>query len=111
MAVLILLIFIFKIFGLTVSKTENAAKHGKKSAKAEKAAAPAPAPAPKAAPAAAPAPVVQNGISGEIVAAITAAITASEGNSNFTVRSIRVKNVRSRNPWASAAIADNVRPF
>ena len=94
MLVLAILIAIFKGFG-------KAAEGGKKSSK--KAAQPAPA---KAA-----APAVQSGISGEIVAAISAAIYAAEGGKQVTIRSIRVKNVAGRNPWAAAAIADNTRPF
>lgn len=100
MLVLVILIAIFKGFG-------KAAEGGKKSSK--KAAQPAPAKA--AAPAPAPAPAVQSGISGEIVAAISAAIYAAEGGKQVTIRSIRVKNVAGRNPWAAAAIADNTRPF
>lgn len=101
MLVLAILIAIFKGFG-------KAAEGGKKSSK--KAAQPAPAKA--AAPAvSAPAPAVQSGISGEIVAAISAAIYAAEGGKQVTIRSIRVKNVAGRNPWAAAAIADNTRPF
>lgn len=104
MLVLIILIAIFKGFG-------KAAEGGKKSSKKaqpapEKAAAPA-----VSAPAPAPAPAVQSGISGEIVAAISAAIYAAEGGKQVTIRSIRVKNVSGRNPWAAAAIADNTRPF
>lgn len=102
MLVLILLILIFKGFGKAVSK-------GEKAANVQSPVAPAAVPAPAAAPAAAPA--VQNGISGEIVAAIAAAVYAAEGGKQVTIRSIRVKNVPGRNPWAAAAIADNTRPF
>lgn len=104
MLVLIILIAIFKGFG-------KVAEGGKKSTKKEQ-----PAPVKAAAPTAsvsapAPAPAVQSGISGEIVAAISAAIYAAEGGKQVTIRSIRVKNVAGRNPWAAAAIADNTRPF
>lgn len=102
MLVLIILIAIFKGFG-------KAAEGGKKSSKKVQ-----PAPEKAAAPAVsapAPAPAVQSGISGEIVAAISAAIYAAEGGKQVTIRSIRVKNVSGRNPWAAAAIADNTRPF
>jgi hypothetical protein len=59
----------------------------------------------------APAPVVEQGISGDVVAAISAAIYSIEG-ANATVCSIRRKNpVTGRNPWASAAVTDNTRPF
>lgn len=102
MLVLILLILIFKGFGKAVSKGEKA---GNDKNTAVQIAAPAPAVS------SAPAPVVQSGISGEIVAAIAAAVYAAEGGKQVTIRSIRVRNVPGRNPWAAAAIADNTRPF
>ena len=105
MLVLVILIAIFKGFG-------KAAEGGKKSSKKAAQPAPAKAAAPAvSAPAPAPAPAVQSGISGEIVAAISAAIYAAEGGKQVTIRSIRVKNVAGRSPWAAAAIADNTRPF
>lgn len=61
-------------------------------------------------PAPTPIPVVEQGISGEVVAAITAAIVASEGK-GVTVHSIKRKNIGGRNPWAQAANMDNTRPF
>lgn len=61
-------------------------------------------------PAPAPAPVVEAGVSEEIVAVIAAAVTEYEGT-GVVIRSIKRKNVGSRNPWAQAAIADNTRPF
>ncbi len=110
MLVLILLILIFKGFGKAVSKGEKA---GNDKNTAVQIAAPAPAVSSAPAPAvsSAPAPVVQSGISGEIVAAIAAAVYAAEGGKQVTIRSIRVRNVPGRNPWAAAAIADNTRPF
>ena len=125
MAVLIVLIFVFSGFGKLVSSMEalakkraakKAAKKAAKSAeKAEEKAMPA-APAVKAAPPVtqtpvAPAPVVEAGISGEVVAAITAAIAAQEGNNQFVIRSVKKKDVGSRNPWARAAVMDNTRAF
>lgn len=120
LAVLIVLIGIFKGFGSLLTSTEKRAKNKKQKKNGKKnkepagesrAAAPAPVAAfvKKAVPAAAPA--VQQGISGEVVAAITAAISASEGGAPVSIRSIKVKNVSGRNPWASAAIMDNARPF
>lgn len=106
MLVLILLILIFKGFGTAVSKGEKKSRGGNAVQSA------APVPAPQAAQSAvAPAPAVQSGISGEIVAAIAAAVYAAEGGRQVAIRSIRVKNVSGRNPWAAAAIADNTRPF
>lgn len=107
---LILLIFIFKAFGAIVSATEKSAKKRKeKKNETSKAEAPVVTPAPASV--AAPAPVVENGISGEVVAAISAAIAVSEGGNPVVIRSIRKKSVSGRNPWASAAVADNTRPF
>lgn len=102
MLVLLLLILIFKGFGKAVSKG------GKADQKNNVDVLQAPAPATQSVPAA---PAVQSGISGEVVAAIAAAIYAAEGGKQVVIRSIRVKNVSSRNPWAAAAIADNTRPF
>lgn len=125
LGVLIVLIFVFSGFGKLVSSIEAFAKKraakkaAKKAAKnAEKAtqsAQPA-APAVKAAPSVAkapatPAPVVEAGISGEVVAAITAAIAAQEGSNQFVIRSVKKKDVGSRNPWARAAVAENTRGF
>lgn len=133
--VLLLLIWIFQLFGQIVPIIERktkamedkfaAWKAERKAKKAAKKAAKeaekngetgsvaviddAPAePAPKSVPT--PTPVVEQGISGEIVAAITAAIVASEG-SGVVVHSIKRKNVGGRNPWAQAANIDNTRPF
>lgn len=119
LGVLILLILIFYLFGFIVSKSveqsqKRAAKRAEKKAKKNDNQ-----PSSNTAPAVSyaskqaytpPAPVVEQGISGEVVAAITAAIVATEGQ-NVVVRSIKKKNVGSRNPWASAATYDNTRPF
>lgn len=110
---LVLLIIIFYLFGKIVSSAEAKAKKGKtkKITKSEqKVSAPLPAPAPKAS---APQPVVDDGISGEVVAAIAAAVAMSEGNGAVvkSIRKVNVVKVASRNPWASAAISDNTRPF
>ena len=94
-----------------VRKAEKAAKKAAKNG--ENASAVDEAPVVKAAPVikAAPQPVVEQGISGEVVAAITAAITASEGSNQFVIRSVKRKDVGSRNPWARAAVNDNTRAF
>ncbi|MDE7124706.1 MAG: hypothetical protein K2N83_04385, partial [Eubacterium sp.] len=118
----IVLIGVFSGFGALISKLEGAAKkraarkvERKAAKKAEKNGAKEASvisEAPVAAKVkAAPAPVVEQGISGEIVAAITAAITASEGTNQFVIRSVKKKNVGSRNPWARAAVTDNTRSF
>ena len=127
LGVLIVLIGVFSGFGKLVSKMEafskkmaekravrKAEKAAKKAAKnGENASAVEEAPVVKAAPVikAAPQPVVEQGISGEVVAAITAAITASEGSNQFVIRSVKRKDVGSRNPWARAAVNDNTRSF
>ena len=127
LGVLIVLIGVFSGFGKLVSKMEafskkmaekravrKAEKAAKKAAKnGENASAVDEAPVVKAAPVikAAPQPVVEQGISGEVVAAITAAITASEGLNQFVIRSVKRKDVGSRNPWARAAVNDNTRSF
>ncbi|MCD7872618.1 MAG: OadG family protein [Clostridiales bacterium] len=105
MVVFIVLIFVFKYFGLAVSKSQNLSHK-----KDEKPVKPLPVLNSSASRAAA-APPVQQGISGEIVAAIAAAISASEGGKQVVIRSIKVKKVAGRNPWAAAAAADNTRPF
>lgn len=103
MLVLILLILIFKGFGKAVSRGNKSGENDAPQAPASVSQAVQAAPA--------PAPSVQNGISGEIVAAIAAAVYAAEGGKQVVIRSIRVKNVSGRNPWAAAAIADNTKPF
>ena len=135
--VLLLLIFIFKLFGKIVPKIEVRSKkreaaraarkaERKKKREAKKAAKMAAkqgvAPdentqtdAPKiqtpvpVAPAPA-VPYVEPGISGEVVAAIAAAVAVTEGG-NAVIRSVKRKNVGGRNPWAHAANIDNTRPF
>lgn len=109
--VLLLLILVFYLFGMIVSRMEQGSK--KKAAKKADSKASVPAPPVVKAPAVAspPAPMqVEEGISGEVVAAIAAAVAASEGP-GATVRAIKKKNVSGRNPWAYAAVADNTRPF
>ena len=117
LGVLIVLIGVFGGFGAAVSGIEKAAKNrklkkaAKKAAKNAEKASDSAAPVQAAAPAAKPAPVVEQGISGEVVAAITAAVAASEGNGAFVIRSVKRKDVGSRNPWARAAVQDNTRSF
>lgn len=121
LGILILLIFLMFLFGVIVPKLDKGSKQraekkaAKKAAKASdksigadkmiKQTVPV-----QSTPAPAPAPAVEAGISGEVVAAIAAAVTAYEGK-GVVIRSIKKKNVGSRNPWAAAAVADNTRPF
>ncbi len=107
-AVLLLLIFVFQIFGKFVSGAEARAKakadEKTKSAQKKKKAIPMPViPTPEV-------PAVEDGIPEEVVAAIAGAIAAVEGP-GAVVRSVRRKNVASRNPWAQAAQINNTRPF
>lgn len=129
--VLLLLIFIFNVFGKIVPIIERKSKAAEERAAARKAARKARRAAKKAAkkgetveesspaaevsapipmPMPAPAPIVEPDISGEVVAAIAAAVAATEG-SGAVVRSIKKKKVSGRNPWSAAATADNTRPF
>lgn len=114
--VLLLLILIFYLFGMIVSKAENRAKEqaakkvNKNTANTQGAASVTPVPVPAAPSVARPAMEIEDGINGEVVAAIAAAVAMSEGP-NAVVRSIKKKNVSGRNPWAAAAVADNTRPF
>lgn len=126
LAVLILLIWIFQLFGVVAPKinawsekrekmsAEKKARRAK--AKAEKKAAkngelvPEKAEEQPVAAAVFEQPAADEGISGEVVAAISAAIVQIEGG-GAVIRSIRKKNVRGRNPWANAANIDNTRPF
>lgn len=111
--VLLLLILVFYLFGMIVSKMENLAKNkaskksndknDNKESRIKPSAPPMPAvPMPKM--------EVEEGISGEVVAAIAAAVAMCEGPT-ATVRAIKKKSVSGRNPWANAAISDNTRPF
>lgn len=117
LGVLLLLILVFQLFGFIMSRLA-----GKK----KKTTAPTPAPvrtdAPvpalrnSAASSSSSAPVASQGISNEVVAAITAAVVQMDGDGAVVksikpVRKIERKDVRSRNPWAMAAISDNTRPF
>ncbi len=112
LGVLIVLIFVFGAFGNVVSKLEKSAKEKKAKKDAAKAAKNVKeAPVTKTALAVKEAPVIEQDISGEVVAAITAAITASEGSNQFVIRSVKRKDVGSRNPWARAAVRDNTRSF
>lgn len=114
LGVLIVLIFVFNAFGNIVSKLEKSSKEKRQKRNAAKAAENVKeVQAVKAAPAAKETlqPVLEQGISSEVVAAITAAITASEGSNQFVIRSVKRKDVGSRNPWARAAVRDNTRSF
>ncbi len=109
-AMLILLIFIIKIYSAIVQKAQSAGSNSKKRKKYkdEK-------PAEK--PAAAPAPVVTasaatDGISDEVVAVISAAVATMYGSSEKArIKSIKKSSDGGRSAWAKAGVLDNTRPF
>lgn len=109
-AMLILLIFIIKIYSAIVQKAQSAGSNSKKGKKnkdenpAEK-------------PAAAPASVVTtsaatDGISDEVVAVISAAVATMYGSSEKArIKSIKKSSDGGRSAWAKAGVLDNTRPF
>lgn len=109
-AMLILLIFIIKIYSAIVQKAQSAGSNSKKGKKNkdEK-------PAEK--PAAAPASVVTtsaatDGISDEVVAVISAAVATMYGSSEKArIKSIKKSSDGGRSAWAKAGVLDNTRPF
>lgn len=124
LGVLLLLILVFKVFGMIAPKIDaySTAREQKKAEKAKNKTAQnisnntaagsvkqeaKPVAGKKPSP---PAPTVESGIPNETVAAIAAAVVASEG-SGVVIRTIKKKNVSGRNPWAQAANIDNTRPF
>lgn len=109
-AMLILLIFIIKIYSAIVQKAQSAGSNSKKGKKNkdEK-------PAEK--PAAVPASVVTasaatDGISDEVVAVISAAVATMYGSSEKArIKSIKKSSDGGRSAWAKAGVLDNTRPF
>ena len=109
-AMLILLIFIIKIYSAIVQKAQSAGSNSKKGKKNkdEK-------PAEK--PAAAPASVVTtsaatDGISDEVVAVISATVATMYGSSEKArIKSIKKSSDGGRSAWAKAGVLDNTRPF
>lgn len=105
---LILLTFIFWLFGKVMSGAGSRKASPPPSGSVPKPAAPAPVPAVVPA---APAPVVSDGVSEEVVAVIAAAVAAMapEGK-RYAVRS--VSRVRGERPvWAAAGLMESTRPF
>ena len=118
-AVLIVLIFIIKIYGTIVTKALAASQERKArkaaekqkaleqerkqqdNAKAAKAAEPAPAPTP-----------ASQVISPEIVAVIAAAVDSTYGTGAARITSIKKSNTpNSRPAWGMAGVFENTRPF
>ena len=118
-AVLIVLIFIIKIYGTIVTKALAASQERKarkaaekqkaleqernqqENAKAAKAAEPAPTPTP-----------ASQGISPEIVAVIAAAVDSTYGTGGARITSIKKSQTpNSRPAWGMAGVFENTRPF
>lgn len=113
---LILLIWIIKIYSTIVHKATGKGKGS--SAKGEnvkkKEEKPQQAQPMKAAklPVAQPAPAVEQGIPGEVVAAIAAAVAVMGASSGarYSLRSVK-RSVSSRPVWSTAGLMENTRPF
>ena len=109
-AMLILLIFIIKIYSAIVQKAQSAgsnSKKGKKNKDEKPAEKPAPAPAPVVTASAA-----TDGISDEVVAVISAAVATMYGSSEKArIKSIKKSSDGGRSAWAKAGVLDNTRPF
>ncbi len=112
-SVLLLLIFIIKIYGFIITKAQNSSENRKRaklkqSVQPKQSVAPA---KPNAEPAKAVQPQVQDGISEEVVAVISAAVASTYGSSQkLRVKSIKKSNT-GRSAWANAGVLDNTRPF
>ena len=98
-AVLLILTFIFWLFG------KIAGSGAKTSAPAEK--------KPVVIQNSVPAPVVEDGVPEEVVAVIAAAIAAmSDGTTRYAVRRISTARTQGTRPvWAAAGILQNTQPF
>jgi sodium pump decarboxylase gamma subunit len=108
-AVLILLIFIIKIYSAIVQAVQNAGK--KKKEKITETAAPSKTVSVPAAKAAPTAPAIQNGVTDEVVAVISAAVATMYGSpEKVKIKSIKKSN-SGRSAWANAGLLDNTRPF
>lgn len=114
---LLLLIIVFKIFGVVFSrkpKAKPAKRHKAENAKPQsvskatsESSKPVSTPVQSANP-----PVIEEGIDLEVIAVITAAIAAMSASSGKKMRLASVKTSgASRRAWAQAGINDNTRPF
>lgn len=105
-AVLILLIFIIKIYGGIVTKAQQTGKKKKKLVEEQTAVS-----VPARPVASASAPAVQDGVSEEVVAVISAAVATMYGSpEKARIKSIK-KSGGGRSAWANAGLLDNTRPF
>ena len=106
-SVLVLLTFIFWLFGKVMSGASGRKAPAAPTVKEQ----PAPRAVKPAAPVPAAPPSVEPGISEEVVAVIAAAVAAMSGDGKtYALRSVRVAR-GSRPVWAAAGLAENTRPF
>lgn len=115
---LLLLIIVFKFFGVVFSKKPKAKKVKAKTAKNEppkgetKSAAVSSASSGNSSVSAPTAPMIEDGIDTEIVAVIAAAIAAMGAQAGKKLKLVSVKTSgSSRRAWAQAGLNDNTRPF
>lgn len=105
-SVLILLIFIIKIYGSIVTKAQQTGNKKKKVVEKQEVKS-----VPSSPVTVAPASVVQDGVSEEVVAVISAAVATMYGSpEKARIKSIKKSNL-GRSAWANAGLLDNTRPF
>lgn len=105
-AVLILLIFIIKIYGGIVTKAQQTGNKKKKVVEKQEVKS-----VPSSPVTVAPASVAQDGVSEEVVAVISAAVATMYGSpEKARIKSIK-KSSGGRSAWANAGLLDNTRPF
>lgn len=106
-AMLILLIFIIKIYSTIVSKAQQTGtKKSKKNAESKQDIQPK-----ASASVVSAASAVDNGVSQEVVAIISAAVATMYGSpEKARIKSIKKSN-GGRSSWANAGLLDNTRPF
>ncbi len=115
--ILIVLIFVFYIFGALVSSRVNKNSKNSKKEKAKKKKEEHKEDIPAAVVEKTKPVKIENTQTAEetkpddLIAVISAAVAASEGENNFTIKSIKKKNTTQRNAWAFAAVSHNTKPF
>lgn len=108
---LAVLIVVFYAFGAIMGATQKSKKNKEQKIVEDSKKKTIPAPVIPVKPAV---PAVENGVSGEVVAAISAAVYEMEGAGAVvtSIAPVRKQNpITSRNPWATAAVLDNTKPF
>lgn len=105
-SVLVLLIFIIKLYGSIVTIAQQSGKKKKKVVEKQK-----DLPTSLRPVKAVSVPVTKDGVSEEVVAVISAAVAAMYGSpEKARIKSIKKSNV-GRSAWANAGLLDNTRPF